>query len=87
MGPYDWHYDYDKDGKLDSFEEYCRQDELDRMAKIGIYEENEKGEKDLLDDELELAGLSRDELALMDDEERAEALEEADIDPDDWDDI
>ena len=36
-------------------------------------------------DELEAAGLDLDELEYMDDEERYEALEDAGLDPDDFD--
>ena len=37
------------------------------------------------DDELELAGLDREELEFMDEDERREALEDAGLDPDDFD--
>ncbi len=37
-------------------------------------------------DELESAGLDRDELEFMDDDERRQALEDAGLDPDDYDD-
>ncbi len=78
-------FDRDHDGKLDFFEEYEEQDFYDRMEKRGLYEEKEEEDDgDLLDTELDLAGLNRDELAMMDDDERAAALEEAGIDPDDW---
>ena len=88
MGPLDSLFDRNNDGELDFFERYEEQDFFDRMEKRGIYEEHEVDEdEDLLDIELHLAGLNRSELELMDDDERAEALEEADIDPDDWDDV
>ena len=38
------------------------------------------------EDDLELYGLDRDELDMMDEDERREALEEAGLDPDDYDD-
>jgi hypothetical protein len=37
------------------------------------------------DDELELAGLDRFDLEMMDEDERREALEDAGLDPDDFD--
>ncbi len=36
-------------------------------------------------DDLELAGLDRDELEIMDEDERRETLEDAGLDPDDYD--
>ena len=42
-------------------------------------------ETDDLDDELEMAGLDRLELEFMDEDERREALEDAGLDPDDFD--
>ncbi|MCR5178936.1 MAG: uroporphyrin-III methyltransferase [Lachnospiraceae bacterium] len=89
MGSLDSIFDRDNDGELDFFESYEEQDFFDRMEKRGIYEENDEDEeeKDSLDFELSLAGLDRDELEMMDDDERAEALEDAGIDPDDWEDM
>ncbi len=75
------------DEERDFWEESEEQDDYDRMEKRGLYEEEEEDDGSLLDAELKLAGLNRDELELMDDDERAEALEEAGIDPDDWEDI
>lgn len=37
------------------------------------------------DDELDLCGLDRDELEIMDEDERRETLEEAGLNPDDYD--
>ena len=87
MGPLDSIFDRDNDGELDFFESYEEQDFYDRMEKRGIYEEHEEDKEDALDFELSLAGLNRDELELMDDDERAEALEDAGIDPDEWNDV
>ncbi len=77
-------FDGDYDGDRDFWEESEEQDDYDRMEKRGLYEEEEEDDGDLLDAELKLAGLNRDELEMMDDDKRAEALEEAGIDPDDW---
>ena len=83
MGPYDWHFDHNNDGVLDFHEDYERMDFDDFVSKRGIYEEEEE-EKD----EFELeTGYSRDDLEMMNVDERAEVLEDAGIDPDDWDDI
>ncbi len=89
MGPYDRAFDRDGDGELDFFERYERDDFDDMLAKRGIYAEDDDEDKDrdLLDDELELAGLDCDELEMMDDDESDEVLEDADIDPDEWDDV
>ena len=43
-------------------------------------------EDDEIDDELEMAGLSRDDLEMMDPDERREALEDAGFDADDFED-
>ena len=58
-------------------------DFIDYMNRTGIYKESEDEED--FDDELLLAGLDRDELEEMDEDERREALEDAGLDPDDWD--
>ena len=38
-------------------------------------------------DEIEMAGLDRDELEFMDEDERREALEDAGLDPDDYEEL
>ena len=50
-----------------------------------IIEESFIKELDDLDDELEMAGLDRFDLELMDEDERREVLEDAGLDPDDYD--
>ena len=47
--------------------------------------ENMSSDDDDLETELEEAGLDLVELEMMDDEERAQALENAGMDPDEWD--
>ncbi len=89
MGPFDklfgnTPFDLDRDGKISASE----------MAFINdtFYEDNNGissgsiDEEDELDDELEMAGLDRDELEFMDDDERKQALEDAGFDADDFDD-
>ena len=73
MGMFGDLFDFDGDGKLDSFE---------KAAEFGMFMDMvESCEQN----EIESAGLDVDELSLMDDDERAEALEDAGLDPDDFD--
>ena len=68
MGIFGDLFDFDGDGKLDSFE---------KAAEFGMFMDMvESCEQN----ELESAGLDVDELSLMDDDERAEALEDAGFD-------
>lgn len=70
-------FDFNNDGKLDTFEQ---------AADFGMFmhmmAESEKQEKA---DEISAAGLDLDELEFMDDDERREAMEDAGLDPDDFD--
>ena len=89
-------FDFNGDGKIDAFEAEV---ELQMMA--GSREEaialtgddsfytgsDGLEEDDELVDELEMAGIDIDELADMDEYERREALEDAGLDPDDYDDF
>ena len=89
-------FDFNGDGKIDAFEAEV---ELQMMA--GSREEaialtgddsfytgsDGLEEDDELVDELEMAGLDIDELADMDEDERREAIEDAGLDPDDYDDF
>lgn len=60
-------------------------DYIDYMNKTGSYEEHDVVDEDEeLEDELLLSGLDRDELDMMDEDERREALEDAGLDPDDF---
>ena len=96
MGFYDRDlFDFNGDRKIDAFEAEA---ELQMMA--GSREEaialtgddafytgsDDLEEDDKLVDELEMVGLDIDELADMDEDERREALEDAGLDPDDFDD-
>lgn len=86
MAIYDRTFDYDNDGKLDAFEEYAYMDFNDRMMHTGLYaEEDIEDEDEELEDELESAGLDMIELEMIDEDERAEALFDAGLDPDDFD--
>lgn len=77
---YDRAFDYDGDGEMDPFE---------RMEALDFYTSSNTDEEEEEDDDLEyslaLNGLDVDELENMDEEERREALEDAGLDPDDYD--
>lgn len=62
-------FDLNEDGELELGEQY-----MDYMA----FEEVTK------EDNLQLSGLDSDELFLMDEDERIEALEDAGLDPEDY---
>lgn len=76
-------FDFNRDGKLDAFEraaDFCAFEEMIKETDSGsgsYYDEEEE--------ELEMAGLDRDELEFMDEDERREALEDAGLDPEDYD--
>lgn len=80
---FDRMFDFDRDGELDMAEQAMQFDYLDREICSGSGDEY--GEEDELDDELELAGLDRFDLELMDEDERRETLEDVGLDPDDYD--
>ena len=72
-------FDFDGDGKLNTMERAMDFMAFNEMTK----EEDDTYEEE--DDELEMAGLDYDELSFMDEDERREALEDAGLDPDDYD--
>ena len=72
-------FDFDGDGKLNSLERAMDFMAFNEMTK----EEDDSYEEE--NDELEMAGLDYDELTFMDEDERREALEDAGLDPDDYD--
>ncbi len=73
MGIFGDLFDFNGDGVLDSFE---------KAAELGLF-------MDMIEsceqNEIETAGLDADELALMDEDERVEKIEEAGLDLDDFD--
>ena len=81
-------FDFNKDGKTDCMEWSIGM----QMTEIGSTEEDAfystsddlEDEDDEDEDILELYGLDRDELDMMDEDERREALEDAGLDPDDY---
>lgn len=66
-------FDFNHDGKMNVFERAAEFAFLDEMM-----QEEEKTE-------FEMSGLDADELEFMDPDERREALEDAGLDPDDYD--
>ena len=89
-------FDFNRDGQVDAFE---LDESLQMMA--GSREEairltgddtfytgsDTLEEEDDLEDELEMAGLDIEELADMDEDERREAIADAGLDSDDYDDF
>lgn len=82
MFGFDKMFDFNRDGKLDSWERAAQFQFMDDMLR------EESGSSDFDDDEVDVfgdAGLDYDELEMMDPDERREALEDAGLDPDDYD--
>ena len=74
-------FDFNHDGKLDPMERT-----MDFMAFEEMIRQSETHDDDNdMIDEIETAGLDYDELSFMDEDERNEALEDAGLDPDDYD--
>ena len=68
------------DGKLDSFERVMEYEAFNEMMKDEVSEDVDDDVEDI-----ELAGLDYDELSCMAEDERNEILEDAGLDPDDYD--
>ena len=90
-GPLDKRYgnsafDLNHDGKIDGAEWAFMNDTFFEDKHGGSSGFDDEEEEEELDDELEMAGLDRDDLEMMDEDERREALEDAGLDPDDFDD-
>ena len=73
-------FDLNRDGKLDAWE---RAMEYDFMTSLNDEDDGCEDEEELT--ELELAGIDPIELEYMDANERREVLEEAGLDPDEFD--
>ena len=80
---FDRMFDWNDDGKLDSFEQANQFEFEQRMLEEDSVDDDEDDDDDDLD--LELAGLDRFDLERMDEDERHEALEDAALDPGDYD--
>lgn len=87
-------FDLNKDGEVDAFEldvsqqmmAGSREEAIRLTGDDTFYTGSDTlEEEDDLEDELEMAGLDIDELADMDEDERREALEDAGLDPEDYD--
>ena len=78
-------FDLNRDGKIDGAEWAFINDTFFEDNN-GISSGSSVDEDDDVLDEIEMAGLDRDELELMDEDERRSALEDAGLDPDDFDD-
>ena len=74
-------FDFNHDGELDPMERAMDFMAFDEMMK----DSDGSSEDEDLVDEIESAGLDYDELSFMDEDERREALEDAGLDPDDYD--
>ena len=90
----DW-MDFNGDGEVDAVEEnlgmemLCssREEHEALFGDAGDFESNydEDYDDEDFDDELEMAGIDRFDLEFMDEDERLEVLEDAGLDPDDFD--
>ena len=87
-------FDFNGDGKIDAFEADVelqmmagsRQEAIALTGDDAFYTgSDDLEEDDELADEFEMAGLDVDELEYMDEDERREALDDAGLDPDDYD--
>lgn len=84
FGFFDRMFDFDRDGKLNAFEkaaELSFMDSLLRQDSAGDGYSSMSLEPDIFGD----AGLDYDDLEMMDPAERRDALEDAGLDPDDFD--
>lgn len=84
---FDRMFDWNDDGKLDSFEQANQFEFEQRMLEEDSVDDDEDDDEDDDDDDLDLdlAGLYRFDLEMMDEDERREALEDAGLDPGDYD--
>lgn len=79
---YDHAFDFDHDGELNFFE---RSEQLDFYTTSCATAFDEEDEDEETEDICLMNGLDLDELEDMDEDERREALEDAGLDPDDYD--
>ena len=81
MFGFDKMFDFNRDGKLDSWERAVQFQFMDEMSK----EDSSNFDYDDEDDIFGGAGLDYDELEMMDADDRREVLEDAGLDPDHYD--
>ena len=84
MFGFDKMFDFNRDGKLDFFERAAQFQFMDKMINSDETSSFVDAEFDE-DDVFAEAGLDYDELEFMDPDERREVLEDAGLDPDDFD--
>ena len=77
-------FDFNGDGRLDGAEFGIAMEILSEEDSDEYVDEDEFDDED---DDLEAAGLDRFDLEMMDEDERREAMEDAGLDPDDYDDL
>ena len=77
-------FDFNGDGRLDGAEFGIA---MEILSEEDSDEYEDEDELDDEDDELEAAGLDRFDLEMMDEDERREALEDAGLDPDEYEDL
>lgn len=91
FGLFDDIFDFDHDGKLDGFEKAAEAAVvMDFIESDTQYEENVDEDEERLQtlrDEIEAEGLDIDELEFMDEDDRRDVLEDAGLDPDDYDEL
>lgn len=75
-------FDFDHDGELSTFERAMEYEFLDELGRV---EEDEEEYTESGVSELTLSGLDPDELEFMDPAERRVVLEDAGLDPDEYD--
>lgn len=80
MFGFDKMFDFNRDGKLNSWERVVQFQFMDEMLKDNTDSSN-YDDTDVFGD----TGLDYDELEMMDPEERRETLEDAGLDPDEYD--
>lgn len=73
-------FNFNHDGKLDSFERAMEFEAFDKMMKDDVSDDCDDEVEDI-----EMVGLDYDELSCMDEDERREMLEDAGLEPDDYD--
>ena len=81
MFGFDNMFDFNRDGRLNAFERAAQFQFMDEMLKSGESDSFDDDEQDIFAE----AGLDYDELEIMDPEERREVLENAELDPDEFD--
>lgn len=76
---YDPDFDFDGDGKLNTYE-YSIMDDI-----VFGHDDSNSDEEEEEEDDFTCVGLDRTELEYMEEDERREAIEDAGLDPDDYD--